>query len=184
MSAPYVRGNTYERGLITAGRFWIGINKPQRNIIGKRKKFEYVWASNTSLTETAINRPRKVDVTAISTTLIIAEIQFTPDKSTKTAAKSTGMKALRMPKRIAPVVFASIKRFKLMGASNNLSKDRLFRSKVMVTASIEVVPNKTDKDITPGRIPLISTALSDRMKNISVQDIGKIIPQLIFGGFK
>ncbi len=162
----------------------MGINKPQRNIIGKRKKLEYVCASNTSLTETAINRPRKVDVTAIRATLIMADSQFMPDKSTNNEAKKTGMKALRMPNRIAPDVFANINRFKLMGASNNLSKDRLFRSKVMVTANIEVVPNNTDKDITPGRIPLMSTALSDRMKNISVQDIGNIIPQLILGGFK
>jgi len=145
---------------------------------------EYVWASNTSLTDTAIKSPRKVDVTAISMTLKKADSQFMPDKSTRNEAKSTGMKALRTPKRIAPDVFASIKRFKLMGASNNLSKERLFLSKVMVTANMEVVPNSTDKDITPGKIPLMSTSLWDLAKNISVQATGKIIPQLILGGFR
>jgi hypothetical protein len=71
-----------------------------------------------------------------------------------------------------------------MGASNNLSKDRFFLSKVMVTASIEVVPNKTDKAMTPGRIPLMSTAPPERIKNISVHETGKTIPQLMLGGFK
>jgi hypothetical protein len=41
---------------------------------------------------------------------------------------------------MAPVVFASIKRFKLIGASNSLSNDLLFLSNVIVTASIDVVP--------------------------------------------
>ena len=174
----------YERGLIIAGRLFIGINRPHRNIIGNRKKLEYVCASKTSLTETAINNPKKVEVIAISTTPKMTDTQSIPDKSTIKEAKITGTNALIIPKRIAPVVFASIKRLRLIGASNNLSKDRLLRSKVMVTANIEVVPNSTDKDITPGRISLISKALSDRKKNISVQAIGNIIPQLILGGFR
>jgi hypothetical protein len=71
-----------------------------------------------------------------------------------------------------------------MGASNKRSNERLLRSKVMVTANIEVVPNKTERDITPGKIPRISTPKEDRKKNIKVHEIGKIIPQLILGGFK
>ncbi len=160
-SAPYVNGRMYETGLINAGRFCTGMNKPHKNTMGKRKKFENVWASKTSLTATEMNNPRKVEVTAIRITLNNTVIQFTPDKSIMNEAKIAGISAFKVPKNIAPVVLANIKRFKLMGASNNLSKERLLRSKVMVTASIEVVPNSTDKDMTPGRISLISTALFD-----------------------
>lgn len=152
--------------------------------MGKRKKFENVCASNTSRTETAINKPKKVEVTAISSTLKKAAGQLIPERSAKKEAKKTGIKALITPKMMAPVVLASINRFKLMGASSKRSKERLLRSKVMVTASIEVVPKRTERAMTPGKMLLISTALSERTKNISVQEIGKIIPQLILGGFR
>lgn len=184
MSAPYVSGKTYDNGLINAGRFSMGINKPHKNIIGNLKKLENVCASNTSLTETAIKSPRKVDVTAINTTPIKVDNQFIPERSTINEANNTGMKALIIPKRMAPVVLASISKFKLMGASNNLSNDRLFLSKVIVTASMDVVPKSTDNAITPGNIPRISTSLLERIKNIRVQEMGKIMPQLMFGGFK
>jgi hypothetical protein len=49
---------------------------------------------------------------------------------------------------------------------------------------MEVVPNNTAKDITPGSTPLISTACSERTKNIKVQAKGKIRPQLILGGLR
>lgn len=42
------------------------MNNPQRNIIGKRKKLEKVWASKTSFTATEMNNPRKVLVEAVS----------------------------------------------------------------------------------------------------------------------
>ena len=160
------------------------MNKPQRKIMGNRKKFEKVCASKTSLTETATNNPRKVEVTAIKRTLIKAKNQLMPERSIRKEAKRTGMKPLITPKMMVPVVLASIKRFRLMGASNNRSKERFFLSKVIVTASIEVVPNKTDKAMTPGRIPLMSTAPPERIKNMSVHETGKIIPQLMLGGFK
>jgi hypothetical protein len=115
---------------------------------------------------------------------MMVEIQLIPERSTIKEAKKTGMKALIIPNTIAPVVLANINRFRLIGASNSLSNDRLFLSKVIVTASIEVVPNKTDKAMTPGRMTLISTSFADLIKNISVQDMGKIIPQLILGGFR
>lgn len=184
MSAPYVSGSTYDNGLIKAGRLSIGINSPHKNIIGNLKKFEKVCASKTSLTETAINNPRKVEVTAINTTPINVNGQFIPDKSTINNANSTGMNAFIIPKIIAPVVFASIKRLRLTGASSSLSNDLLLLSKVIVTASIDVVPKRTDNAITPGSIARISTSLFDRIKNIRVHETGKIMPQLIFGGFK
>jgi hypothetical protein len=46
----------------------MGKNRPHRKIMGKRKKFEKVWASNTSFTETAMNRPRNVELIAMRTT--------------------------------------------------------------------------------------------------------------------
>jgi hypothetical protein len=36
--------------------------------MGNRKKLEKVWASKTSLTATAMNSPKKVEATAISST--------------------------------------------------------------------------------------------------------------------
>lgn len=59
----------------------MGINRPDKNIIGNLKKIEKVCASKTSLTETAINKPRKVEVTAINKAAINVSIQFIPDKS-------------------------------------------------------------------------------------------------------
>src|SRR5690554_2317735 len=162
----------------------MGMNNPQRNIIGKRKKFENVCASNTSFTETAINKPKKVEVTAIKNTPKNVDSQFMPDRSTMNEANRTGINALMIPKRMAPVVFASMSRFKLSGASNRRSNERLFLSKVIVTDSIEVVPKRIDRAITPGRISLRSTVLSDLAKNMSVHEIGKIIPQLILGGLR
>src|SRR5690554_2802672 len=162
----------------------MGINNPQRNIIGKRKKLEKVCASNTSLTETAINKPKKVEVTAIKNTPKNVDSQFIPERSTTNEANRTGINALMMPKRMAPVVFASMSRFKLIGASNRRSNERLFRSKVIVTESIEVVPKRIDSAITPGRMLLRSTALSDLAKNMRVHEIGKITPQLILGGLR
>jgi hypothetical protein len=89
-----------------------------------------------------------------------------------------------MPKRIAPLVLASIKKFRSRGAKRSLSKERLLLSKVMVTANIEVVPKRMDRLITPGRSSLTFTAVSDFKKNISVHATGKTNPQLMFGGFR
>src|SRR5690554_3249204 len=72
ISTPYVSGNISDNGLIATGICVNGINKPHKNIIGTLKKFEKVCASNTSLTDTAISSPRKVDVTDIRITLTIA----------------------------------------------------------------------------------------------------------------
>ena len=43
----------------------MGKNKPHKKTIGKRRKLEKVCASKTSLTETATNRPRNVELTAM-----------------------------------------------------------------------------------------------------------------------
>lgn len=71
-----------------------------------------------------------------------------------------------------------------MGASSSLSKDLPFLSKVIVTASMDVVPKRMDIAMIPGRISLISTSIFDLNKNISVQANGNIIPQLILGGLR
>jgi len=74
-----------------------------------------------------------------------------------------------------------------IGASKSRSKERPFLSKVIVTANIEVVPNSTLMAIRPGsnvRISDIFIPPDDLINCISVQDNGKMIPQLIFGGFR
>jgi hypothetical protein len=85
---------------------------------------------------------------------------------------------------MAPLVLASIKRFKSIGAKRSLSKERLLLSKVIVTASIEVVPKRMDRLITPGSRSRTFTAVGDLKKNMSVQATGKTSPQLMFGGFR
>ena len=163
----------------------IGKNKPQRKIMGKRKKFENVWASNTSLTETAIKSPRKVDTTPIRIIAGIIRPQVIPERSVRTAAMTTGIKALTTPKRIAPDVLASMRSSSEMGAKSNLSNERLLLSKVMVTDNMDVVPKRIEIVITPGRSDrTLSNPLPDLIKNMPVQARGKIIPQEMLGGFR
>ncbi len=160
-------------------------NNPHRKIIGKRKKLEKVWASKTSLTATAMNRPRKVDATDIRRTVGTTSSQSTRARSTRNAAMSMGTKALIAPNRMAPPVLASISSSSGTGASSSRSKERFFFSKVTVTASREVVPNRMDRATTPGSIEAtLSSPLPDLMKNMPVQASGKMKPQLKFGGFR
>jgi hypothetical protein len=167
------------------GKDKIGKNSPLRNIIGNRKKLENVWASNTSLTETAINNPRNVDTMLMRTTAGKTRYQVAPDKSTKKDAIIRGTSVFSIPKIIAPVVLASISNSNDIGARSNLSNDRLRLSKVMVTESIEVVPKRMEIVTTPGRTDkMLSQPLPDLMKNMPVHARGKIIPQLILGGLR
>ncbi len=53
--------------------------------------------------------------------------------------------------------------FKLIGANNNLSKECPFLSKVIVTASIDVVPNNTLIAIKPGRNSIIPISPCERI---------------------
>jgi len=66
----------------------------------------------------------------------------------------------------------------LIGAINNLSNERLLLSNVIVTASIEVVPNNTLIAIKPGSNPSIPISPCERISCISVQESGNIIPNL------
>ena len=163
----------------------MGKKSPHRKIIGKRKKLEKVWASKISLTETAIKSPRKVDTMPIRMIAGITNDQAIPDRSARNVAIIIGTKAFTIPKRIAPDVLDSIRSSRDMGARISLSKERLRFSKVMVTASIEVVPKRMEIVITPGRsAKTLSRPLPDLMKNIPVQANGKMIPQLTLGGFR
>jgi len=137
-------------GFSIAGRLSTGINKPHKNNIGNLKKFEKVCASNTSFADTAINKPNKAELTAIKITAITTALQLILLKLMKNAAKIIGTNALKMPNNIAPSIFANTRILILTGASNNLSKERALLSKVMVTASIEVVPNRTLIPVKPG----------------------------------
>lgn len=163
----------------------MGKNSPHRKIIGKRKKLENVWASNTSLAETAIKSPRKVDTIPIRMIAGITSDHAIPERSTRNAAIIMGTKALTIPKKIAPEVLASIRSSREMGDRSNLSNDRLLLSKVIVTVSIDVVPKRIEMVTTPGRSArTLSNPLPDLMKNIPVQAKGKIIPQLTLGGLR
>ena len=95
----------------------------------------------------------------------------------------TGKILLNRPNNTAPVSFDMINSSNDIGASRSLSKERDFFSNVMVTASIEVVPKRTDIPIIPGKISLISKDLV--LKNIiKIQAKGKMIPQLMLGGLR
>jgi hypothetical protein len=162
-----------------------GKNNPHRKIIGKRKKLEKVWASNTSLAETEIKSPRKVDTIPINIIAGTTKDHAIPDMSTRNAAMAIGMNALTIPNRIAPDVLANISVSKEMGARSSLSNDRFLLSKVRVTDSSEVVPNSMEIVTTPGRrSSTLSIPILDLIKNIPVQANGKIIPQLTFGGLR
>ena len=175
----------YESGRIKTGSDMIGKNNPHRNIMGKRKKLENVWASNTSLTETAIKSPRKVDATPIRIMAGMTRDQAIPERSVKNAAIITGTKAFTMPKRIAPEVLANIRSSSEIGDNNNLSKERLRLSKVMVTDNMDVVPKRIEIVMTPGRRPrTLSSPLPDLIKNMPVQARGNMIPQEMFGGLR
>jgi hypothetical protein len=167
------------------GRDRMGKNNPHRKIIGKRKKLENVWASNTSLTETAMKSPNKVDTMAIRTIAGITRAQAIPESSARKAAIITGTKALTMPKRIAPEVLATIRSSSDIGARSNLSKERLRLSKVIVTDSMDVVPKRMAIVMTPGRRDkMLSSPLPDLMKNMPVQARGNIMPQEMLGGLR
>lgn len=163
-------------GFNMAGSLSMGINKPHKNNMGNLKKLDRVWASNTSLTDTATNKPSKAEVIAIKTTPIMVILQLTPLRSTRNAAKITGTKALTMPNRIAPSIFAKTNILILIGANNNLSKDLLLFSNVMVTASMDVVPNNMLMAIKPGNSSTICISPDKRIICIKVQERGKIIP--------
>lgn len=58
---------------------------------------ENVWASKTSLTDTAINSPRNVDVKAIKRILPTSDPPATPEKSAMKEATSKGKNAFNTP---------------------------------------------------------------------------------------
>jgi len=163
----------------------MGKNKPHKKIIGKRKKLEKVWASNTSLAETEIKSPRKVDTIPINIIAGATRDQAIPDMSARNAAIAMGINALTIPKRIAPEVLANISNSREMGARSSLSNDRFRLSKVRVTDNSEVVPNSIEIVTTPGKSSnTLSSPSPDLIKNIPVQASGKIIPQLMLGGLR
>ena len=184
ISVPQVKGKQNDIGFNMTGNLSMGINRPHKNNIGNLKKFENVWASNTYLADTAINKPNKAEVTAIKITATSVSPQLISLKSIKNAAKTTGTNALTIPNKIAPRILAMTNALTLIGATNNLSNDRLLLSNVIVTARMEVVPNNTLIAIKPGSNSAIPISPCERISCIRVQESGNIIPQLILGGFK
>jgi hypothetical protein len=173
----------YDNGCRKEGNCSIGKNNPHRKIMGNRKKLENVCASKTSLTDTAINSPKNVEDIAIKTIAGKNIPQMIPERSVKNTAIRIGINAFNVPKNIAPDVLANISRFSGIGANNNLSNDLLLFSNVTVTASIEVVPKRTDTATTPAKIlGILSNPEPDLTKNIPVHANGNTNPQLMFGG--
>jgi hypothetical protein len=174
-----------ESGRMNMGSDMTGKNSPHRKIIGKRKKLEKVWASNTSRAETEIKSPRKVDTMPMRIMAGTTKGQAIPDMSASNEAIAIGTRALTIPKSIAPEVLAIISSSKEIGARSNLSNERFRVSKVRVTDSSEVVPNNMEIVTTPGKSSsTLSSPIPDLMKNIPVQASGKIIPQLMLGGLR
>jgi len=90
-----------------------------------------------------------------------------------------------MPKAMAPDVFASINNSNGIGESSSRSNDRPFFSKVTVTASSDVVPNRTEMPTMPGsRVERLSMPRPDLMKNMPAQASGNMSPQLTLGGLR
>jgi len=100
-----------------------------------------------------MKRPRKVDAMEVSVTAPRAGPHAIPSIPPMPRAMATGTRAFAIPKMMAPSVLASISSSSDMGARSSRSKDRPFFSKVTVTASMEVVPNKTATATTPGSTP-------------------------------
>lgn len=159
------------------------MKSPQRKSMGKRKKFERVCASNTCSADTAIKSPISAELIAIINTAGNIIPKLTPPKSIKKLANITGTKALKIPNRIVPAILAKTIRFMLIGANKRRSKDLPLRSKVIVTANIDVVPNKILIAIKPGKSSKIFSP-GERISCIKVQERGKMIPQLILGGLR
>ena len=122
---------------------------------------------------------------AIKTTAGTIIDQFTADRFVKHNAIRIGTKALMVPNRMAPVVFASMSSSSEIGASNNLSNDRPFFSNVTVTESTLVVPKSTLSAMTPGsRSVMLSNPTPERMKNMAIHASGNNSPQLMLGGLR
>lgn len=131
-----------------------------------------------------MNKASSVDVIAVKMTPTSSGPQWIPLRFVTNSAKSIGTKAFAIPNSIAPDILAKISSVRDMGARSSLLKEALRRSKVIATDSIDVVPNRTDIIITPGRMERTSTGVDDLMKNARVQATGKMIPQLMLGGLR
>jgi len=114
----------------------------------------------------------------------VSNVQLTTIALKYKTENKTGTMLLKIPNKIAPVIFAVISNLILIGANNNRSNDFDFLSNVIVTASIDVVPNRIDKLIIPGKTSSMLKAVLVFINIINIHAKGKIIPQLIFGGFR
>lgn len=94
-------------------------------------------------------RNRKVGAIPMRMMAGITRGQAILDRSARNAAIIIGTKALTTPKSIAPEVLANIRSSSEIGARTSLTNKRLRFSKVMVTASIEVVLKRMEMVITP-----------------------------------
>jgi hypothetical protein len=145
---------------------------------------EYVCASNTSFADTDMNNPSNVDITDKKIIPIIRTIQLATTALKYRTENNIGIMLLKIPNNMAPLIFAVINHSILIGATNNRSNERDFLSNVMVTDSMDVVPNRMDIATIPGKTSSILKAVLVFTNIISIHANGKIIPQLIFGGLR
>jgi hypothetical protein len=126
---------------------------------------------------------QKVEATAIMKMAGTTSAQFTCERSSETGQNDRD-KSVDHAKENCTARLGQHQQLQEMGASSKRSKSVSFLE-VTVTDNREVVPNKTEMAITPGsRVSMLSRPLPDRIKNIPVQAIGKINPQLMLGGLR
>jgi hypothetical protein len=119
-----------------------------------------------------------------STIPTVSIVQLTTIALKYKTENKTGTMLLKMPNNIAPAIFAIISNLILIGANNNRSNDLDFLSNVIVTESIDVVPKRIDIPTIPGKTSSMLKVVLVLINIINIQAKGKIIPQLIFGGFR
>ena len=117
-----------------------------------------------------MKRPRNVETIAIKPMAGIIMAQEIPERSVRIRARIIGIKALTEPNIIAPVVLESMRSFREIGARSKRSNDRFFFSNVIITESMEVVPNNTEIAITPGSSSgILYSVAGDRLKSIMAE---------------
>jgi hypothetical protein len=181
-STEYVKGNTYASGWRTSGRALTGMKMPQRKIIGKRKKFAKVIASNISFTATETKVPNAEKTKAESTNDVSKNIVFEKETPKKITVPIRNILDIRNPKTTPPITFPNKIACRDNGASSNRSNVFVLRSKTMTIASADVEANRIDIAINPDAKSI--TPEGFRKMKASAITMGNIIPQLRLGGLK
>ena len=104
-------------GIASTGR-----KTPQRNIIGNRKKFERVWASKTSATDTATKAPSADNVSSVRIRQMIKSNGLTISIPKRIMATITITPDIIPPKTAPPKIFPTSRDPIEIGASRSRSR--------------------------------------------------------------